>query len=152
MLCRAKLATVRLGNDPRKMIGMQRCTDSCNVCIYYNFTKVIKSKTGETYPMTSQYVCHTTSVIFLASCSKCKIQYVGQSGRRFYDRIMEHLRYIRKGTMMLGDVGCDSKYLLVQVIEKVTPNSEHLRLQREKYWIEKLDTKVPYGLNRMVSS
>ena len=46
---------------------------------------------------------------------------------------------------------CDSKYLLVQVIEKVTPNSEHLRLQREKYWIEKLDTKVPYGLNRLVS-
>ena len=113
MLCGAKLATVRLGNDPRKIIGMRRCTDSCNVCIYYNFTKVIKSKTGETYPMTSQYVCHTTSVIFLASCSKCKIQYVGQSGRRFYDRIMEHLRYIRKGTMTLGDVGCDSKYLLV---------------------------------------
>ena len=45
---------------------------------------------------------------------------------------------------------CDSKYLLVQVIEKVTPNSEHLRLQREKDWIEKLDTKVPYGLNRLV--
>ena len=46
---------------------------------------------------------------------------------------------------------CDSKYLLVQVIEKVTPNSENLRLQREKYWIEKLDTKLPYGLNRLVS-
>ena len=45
---------------------------------------------------------------------------------------------------------CDSNYLLVQVIEKVTPNSEHLRLQREKDWIEKLDTKVPYGLNRLV--
>ena len=82
------------------------------------------------------------------------MQYVGQSGRRFYDRIMEHLWYIRRGIHALGEHfkgKCDSKYLLVQVIEKVTPDSEHLRLQREKYWIEKLDTKVPYGLNRTVS-
>ena len=39
----------------------------------------------------------------------------------------------------------------MKVIEKVTPDSEHLRLQREKYWIEKLDTKIPYGLNTLVS-
>ena len=105
--------------------------------------------------MTAQYGCHTKSVVYLASSCKCKIQYVGQSGRRFYDRIMEHLRYIWKGINALGEHfknGCDSKYLQVQVIEKVTPDSEHLRLQREKYWIEKLDTKVPYGLNRLVSS
>ena len=40
--------------------------------------------------------------------------------------------------------------LLVQVIEKVTPGSEHLRLQREKYWIDRLDTKKPFSLNTMV--
>ena len=45
---------------------------------------------------------------------------------------------------------CESKFLLVQVIEKVTPNSEHMRLQREKYWIQRLDTKVSRGLNTMV--
>ena len=154
MLCRAKLPTIKLGNSSRKFIGMKRCTNSCNVCIYYNNTKTIKSKSGETFKMTGQYGCQTTSIIYLASCSKCKMQYVGQSGRRFYDRIMEHLRYIKRGIHALGEHfkgKCDSKYLLVQVIEKVTPNSEHLRLQREKYWIEKLDTKIPYGLNRTVS-
>ena len=81
MLCRAKLPTKKLGNEPRKLVGMKRCLDLCNVCIFYNFTKVIKSKTGETFPMTSQYGCQTTSVVYLATCSKCKIQYVGQSGR-----------------------------------------------------------------------
>ena len=133
---------------------MKRCPISCNVCVYYNDTKTIKSKTGEVFNMTGQYGCQTTSIIYLASCSKCKIQYVGQSGRMFYDRIMEHLRYIRNGKMALGEHlkgKCDRKYLLVQVIGKVAPNSEHLRLQSEKVWIEKLDTKVQYGLNRLVS-
>ena len=86
--------------------------------------------------MTGQYGCQTTSVTYLATCSKCKIQYVGQTGRKFYKRIMEHLQYIRNGKMALGEHfkgKCESKYLLVQVIEKVTPASEHLRLQREKY-------------------
>ena len=103
--------------------------------------------------MTGQYRCHIKSVVYLATCSKCKIQYVGQTGRRFYDRIMEHLRYIKKGIHALGGhfLGkCDSKYLLVQIIEKVTPDSEHLRLQREKHWIERLDTKIPHGLNTMI--
>ena len=79
-------------------------------------------------------------------------QYVGQSGRRFYDRIMEHFRYIRKGSNALGEHykgKCKSKNLLVQIIERVIPDSEHLRLQREKFWIEGLDTKKPYGLNTM---
>ena len=152
VLCRAKLPTIKLGNEPRKQVGMKRCTISCNVCIYYDFTKTIKSKTGVTFPMTTQYGCQTSSVIYLASCSKCKSQYVGQSGRRFYDRIMEHLRYIRNGKHALGEhfaAGCDSKYLLVKVIEKVTPDSEFLRLQREKYWIHRLETKTPRGMNTM---
>ena len=49
VLCRAKLPKICMGNPPRKGIGMKRCLNSCNVCIYYNFTKVIKSKTGETF-------------------------------------------------------------------------------------------------------
>ena len=154
MLCRARLPTMKLGNEPRKQIGMKRCTISCNVCIYMDFSKAIKSRTGETFKMTGQYCCQTTSIVYLATCTQCKIQYVGQSGRRFHDRIMEHLRYIRHGQHALGNHysgRCESKNLLVKVIEKVTPDSEHLRLQREKYWIEKLDTKIPYGLNTLVS-
>ena len=104
--------------------------------------------------MTGQYCCQTTSIVYLATCTQCKIQHVGQSGRRFHDRIMEHLRYIRHGQHALGNHysgRCESKNLLVKVIEKVTPDSEHLRLQREKYWIEKLGTKIPFGLNTLVS-
>ena len=37
----------------------------------------------------------------------------------------------------------------VQIIEKVTPNTELYRLERESYWINKFSTKAPFGLNIM---
>ena len=36
----------------------------------------------------------------------------------------------------------------VQIIEKVTPNTEH-RLEREEFWIKKFATKLPFGLNTL---
>ena len=36
----------------------------------------------------------------------------------------------------------------IQVIEKVVPESEFLRLKRESMWIRKLETKFPRGLNK----
>ena len=34
------------------------------------------------------------------------------------------------------------------IIEKVIPNSPQMRLQRENYWIQTLQTKAPSGLNK----
>ena len=31
----------------------------------------------------------------------------------------------------------------VQIIEKVTPNTDHYRLEREEFWIKKFATKLP---------
>ena len=101
--------------------------------------------------MTGLFGCQTIGIVYLATCSNCKKQYVGQTNRRFYDRMMEHLRSITNGTNALGEhylnSNCESKDLLVQVIEKVLPHSEALLLQRESFWIHKLDTQIPYGLN-----
>jgi hypothetical protein len=36
----------------------------------------------------------------------------------------------------------------VQVIEKVIPNLPQFRLEREDYWIKKMATKTPQGLNK----
>ena len=36
-----------------------------------------------------------------------------------------------------------------QIIEKVTPNTEMFRLEREEFWIKRFVTKTPFGLNIM---
>ena len=76
-----------------------------------------------------------------------------QTGRRFYDRVMDHQRYIKAGTHALGEhfknSKCDSnRDLKFQVIERVYPNDEHMRLHWEKFCLEKLDVMEPNGLNR----
>ena len=77
--------------------------------------------------------------------------YVGQTGRTLKDRISEHLRDIRKGDKTSGlhydSTGHEKAYMIVQIIEKVTPNNDPYRLEREDYWIKKLVTKTPFGLN-----
>ena len=39
------------------------------------------------------------------------------------------------------------KIVRKMIIEKVTPNTELLRLEREEFWIRKFSTKIPFGLN-----
>ena len=60
----------------------------------------------------------TVGIVYLAICSKCRKQYVGQTNRQFYERMVEHLIYIKNGTNSLGEhflnTSCDSKDLLVQ--------------------------------------
>ena len=115
-------------------------------------TKQITASNKDTFPMTGQYGCETTSVVYVATCEKCHKQYVGQTGRKYHERVMEHLRYIKAGKHALGthylnSKGCESgRDLKFQLIEKVTPDLEANRLQRESLWIRKLDTK-DNGLN-----
>ena len=66
---------------------------------------------------------------------------------------MEHLRYIKKGINALGEhyknSKCDpNRDLKFQVIEKVYPNEDPMRLHREKFWIDRLNVMEPNGLNR----
>ena len=104
--------------------------------------------------MTAQFGCQSQNVVYLATCEQCKIQYVGQTGRKLHERIMEHLRYIKSGINALGihylnSRRCESgRDLKFQVIEKVYPELEANRLQRESFWIRKLDTKES-GLNTL---
>ena len=35
----------------------------------------------------------------------------------------------------------------VQVVEKVIPNTGHMLLEREHYWINRFNTLIPHGLN-----
>ncbi len=90
-------------------------------------------------------------IIYIITCSKCSKQYVGQTGRQLKDRIYKHLNAIHNhNTTSTGEhfnIHHHSE-MKVQAIEKVTPNHPQYRLEREDFWIKKMNTKTPKGLNK----
>ncbi len=151
VLCRAKLPQNK--HPKRRLVGMQPCNKPCNVCPYITKTKSFTSShTNKTFDLKGLFTCATTGVIYLANCSKCQKQYVGQTGRKFHDRVMEHLNSIFHKTNTIGIHFSSPQHkhtdFSVQVIEKVLPNTVNLRLEREEFWIKTLGTKTPLGLNK----
>ena len=151
MLVRAKLAT---NSRPSRInIGTHQCGNSCPICSYISTSKVIKStKTGENIQINSDFSCKTKGVIYLTTCTKCKKQYVGQTFRRLSDRIKEHIYDIKNNKDKISGIHYNSPghslaNFRVEIIEKVIPNTTHILLEREKFWIQKLNTVIPHGLN-----
>ena len=54
----------------------------------------------------------------------------------------------KHGSTHFNSKGHDHSLLRIQVIEKVFPNTDPFRLERERYWIQTLQTQSPKGLNK----
>ena len=152
-LCRAKLPPKQVGRAPRTLTGTQACHNWCKLCSFVKTGKTICSeKTKEKVATTGLFNCNTQGVIYLISCEKFHIQYIGQSARRIMERAREHLNNIdnKKGTIgeHFNSKGHSKDQIRFQVIEKVSPNSTHYLLEREDYWIKRFATKHPFGLNK----
>ena len=156
MLCRAKLPPkVAAKKQPvSKDFGMKKCNRPCPIDIHvWPAKSVISTHNGEKHTINGEFTCFTSGVVYLTTCEKCKKQYVGQTGRTFHTRIREHMYDIKRGKKTSGihytSEGHEHSDFRVQIIEKVTPNTEFHRLEREEYWIKKFVTMTPFGLNVM---
>ena len=75
-------------NAPRTLVGMHKCNKPCKVCHLINVTKEFRSNTkDETHKMHGEFSCNTVGMIYLISCNKCSMQYVGQTTRKFQIRL-----------------------------------------------------------------
>jgi len=101
------------------------------------------SATGCQYSMRQNLSCPSRNVIYLSTCNKCNLQYVGSSSTEFKVRFCNH-----KSTMLNNKRTCE-----LAVIEQITKfkNSTHLDqllLTREVFWTAQLFTLNPHGLNK----
>jgi hypothetical protein len=110
--------------------------------------------------------CNSTNLVYLLTCNKCSLQYVGQTGRKLKTRITEHINAIRKGKKggcpflikHFNSGPCCDETFTVNILEKLpgsglTPgnvvdsNLVSPRKDKETAWILKLRTIFPYGHN-----
>ena len=149
-LVHAKLPSTR---PARHIPGMSMCT-KCKICPFVDPSKTFKSThTNTKYNMTGSFSCNTIGVIYLLTCTHCSKQYVGETGRKLKERIKEHITDRDNNEKTVGShynlPGHQKAYFKVQVIERVMPNDKFYRLEREDFWMKKLNTMNPIGLNVM---
>ena len=111
--------------------------------------------TSQTFTIRHRMTCETANIIYLLYCSKCKeSQYVGETKNTLKQRFYLHRSNINKNTGTLvcqhfnqADHSLDDMKCIP--IEKVHSVVHSRRLAREAFWIQKLKTLSPYGLNTM---
>jgi hypothetical protein len=107
--------------------------------------------------------CSSSNIIYLISCSRCGIQYVGETSQKLNLRMNNHRSAIRafKNTILAehfrGEGGCCINHCIVQPIEQIdyigsSEDQKKKRLERETFWIKELRTLTPYGLNDRLDS
>ena len=140
--------------------GCFKCSEKCDLCKNYlredkNF---YSARTDRYYTIRQHLDCKSKHVIYLATCKKCKVQYVCSTSNEFKVRFRNH-----KSAMLTNKTTCELavhfnrvEHLMSDfefiVIEKVVNESEYdidrRLLTREAFWCSQLCTLHPHGLNK----
>ena len=116
--------------------------------------------TRETFTIFHHVTCHSNCIIYLLECVVCKIQYVGKS-----EKSNNHRKDIKKANAIEAwkhfnnnehTFSKHSNFIIIEQLQIINPtHTETLKLrlrERENFWIKKLKTLTPYGLNQELNS
>ena len=134
-----------MGPYPKRRInGMFKCGKSCIICPFIKEGKHIKSDKF-TWSINSPLNCNTQNIVYMIQCTKerCKERYIGESERSLFNRISEHISYIRTNREATGknfnEPGHSLSDMKVSIIEKVNSQYMIYRKERESLHIRKYD-------------
>ena len=142
--------------------GSFKCKNKCILCKthFSEQTSFSSDSTGESFVIRHHMTCLTDNFIYLLFCSKCKNkQYVGESKNTMRKRLPGHRSDINLKSKKPGKVpfiiqhfnspGHSLEDMRALPIEQVCRPDTELRKRRERFWIKKLDTVYPKGLNEL---
>ena len=133
--------------------------ENCQICENLRNTKFYSYQTNKCYKSPHNLQCITQNVIYLLTCNICKKQYVGETKRSFIIRLKEHLadirhkrdkplsNHIKSHTESSGHI----TFHIIECIHKdpILPETTEFRKKREIFWIYRLKTLHPHGLNTL---
>ncbi len=148
--------------DPNREGNTQytiKCNKNCHNCSYINNNPAIISNiTRKCFIVKNSSVlnCEARNVIYLITCKKCGLQYVGQTKRAFKQRMWEHKNSIKKNTLntlIVNHFNSNDHTIedfSAQIIEVIGDNSKRTLIQAEDYWIKCLNSVFPLGMNNQI--
>ena len=133
--------------------GSGPCDKPCVTCPYMERTTTIFcSSSQEIFPIYGRFNCKTKNVIYVITCTKCGLQYVGQSSNTFNERFRNHLSDIRqenadKPVSRHFSTNSHNVKDVSAIIVTSTNGNINVRLRTEEAWIARLQSRMPNGLN-----
>ncbi|XP_060598432.1 uncharacterized protein LOC132752158 [Ruditapes philippinarum] len=130
-------------------------TPRCQTCAVMLLTKTFSSKIGAKISLKDIMNCKTANVIYLISCKVCNKQYVGETKLPLNKRMNLHRSDWKTRKFNRSPVaehfhleGHSFKDVSLCCIEHNTKWSDITRKSRETYWIRRLNTLEPSGINK----
>ena len=128
----------------------------CQCCKMITSAGTVKSSSGATVRLRQNTDCTTENVVYLISCSSCNKQYVGETKGPLNKRMNGHRddwRHRRFERSPKADHfhSADHDFLShasVCCLEHNKEWSDSTRKLRESYWIRRLNTLCPFGINK----
>ena len=128
-----------------------RC-HTCPVVSNDQFLSVVGPNNNH-FNINQHFTCTSTNLVYILTCKRCAILYVGETKRRLADRVTEHLRSIRQnlpGYPVASHFNppsvCSIRDFMVTAAIPCR-GSDRDRLMAENRLIMKLGTLAPNGLN-----
>ena len=134
--------------------------NSC--CKQVNNTSFKSNQTQRSFNILHNTSCRSNFCIYLMECKKCKIQYIGKSETTFNLRLNNHrsdaynpnshtIPACKHFSDNTHDFNRDARFTIIEQIKDATKTSEQkhiILLKRENFWMKKLKTLKPQGLNQ----
>ena len=144
-------------DNPLPVASFKTCLDNrCLLCKHSNDTNDFSStSTGRSYKILQSTSCNTNNCVYLITCKVCQKQYVGETGdiRR---RINNHRSTIKTKKLKepVGEhfnlEGHKWEDMAVVVIDHNPNWSDVERKRKEKFWMHRLQTFRPKGINKSI--
>lgn len=138
--------------------GCTRCSSNrCSACNYITAGKRCTSSVNKRrFLVRGNINCRTNNVVYLVTCNRCQLQYVGETTRPLADRINDHLSCIRthKNTpvsLHFNTPGHSIGDFTIMGIEQIAneQNPTSTLLLKERTWQNLLQTAYPLGINNL---
>ena len=155
-LVKAKTSSNR--RSSRLKNGYRPCQGGCRLCWISERTTTHECKRlKKIWTINAPIDCNTENLVYKLQCRKCpEFSYIGETRRRFRDRVQEHRGYISQKKLQHpvgqhfnqpGHSKNPVADLLPIGIERVLPKGDDLRRKRrETFWIQKYDN-IKFGAN-----
>ena len=128
----------------------------CQTCRMITPSKTATSSSGVRVKLKGDSNCRTHNVVYLISCGKCGKQYVGETKGPLNIRMNSHRvdwRHKRFERSPVGEHFCSSghgfiSHASVCCLDSNPEWTDNARKSRESYWIRRLNTLQPSGINK----